>query len=224
MTDLHLSFDILTGQFAEDVLAFKGTIADGATAAMDEVAGIVKVEARADIARAGFSKRWQNALRVVRYPRKGVKSIDASVFLFHKIQYAGIFDDGAVIKGQPLLWLPLSTTPQKLSGRATRPGAIRAILGGTSKLVSMGARGGTPLLGATIRLSRTAAGKATPKVTQAALKRGNAEGAGVLRTVPLFFGIREAKIPKQLSIAEICARARERLPTLYARHISEVLA
>ena len=34
-----------------------------------------------------------------------------AAFIFHKIRYAGVFEEGAVIRGQPLLWLPLGNVP-----------------------------------------------------------------------------------------------------------------
>lgn len=220
---LRLSLDIISGEFQRAVEDFSGNIAEASTDTMDEVLGIVKREGRADIKAAGFGTRWQNALRVNRYPKKGV-SIDAAVFVNHKISYAEAFEDGATIKGDPLLWLPLSTVPPTLSGRMTRPERLNSILGGGSKLVAMGnSKNGTPLLGARLRLSRTAAKKSFSKVTLAALKRGDGEGTGVLRTVPLFFGVRQTKLPKKLSIREVCARAQDRIPALYAIAISKVL-
>ena len=221
--DFRLTFDIATGVFDQRMLAFKGQIAKGATATMDDVLTIVKTDARADIARAGFSRKWQNALRVIRYPRKGHTSVDASVFLFHNIPYAGIFDTGATILGKPLLWIPLSTIPPTLNGRMMQPARLATILGAGSKLVPMTSPNGTPLLGARLRLSVTASRKAQPKISLATLRRGAGEGGGVLRTVPLFFGIRETHVKKKLSIAEICQKARDRIPTLYARRIAEAL-
>jgi hypothetical protein len=220
---LRFTFEVLTGRFQEDVDAFSATIADASTETMDKVGVIVKTDGRAAIASAGFSKRWQNALRVKRYPERRT-SINAALWVHHKIQYAGVFAEGATIAGKPLLWLPLSTTPKRMSGNMTRPDRLATILGGRSRLVSMGSPGGTPLLGARIRISRTAASRSTPpRVTLAALRRGDGEGTGVLRTIPLFFGVRETKVPKKISIAEICQRARDRIPSLYAASIAEAL-
>jgi len=60
----------------------------------------------AGIAAGGLSRKWQNALRVNIYPPQG-DSMHPAAFVYHKIRYAGVFEDGAVIGGQPLLWLPL---------------------------------------------------------------------------------------------------------------------
>ena len=34
-----------------------------------------------------------------------------AAFIFDKIRYAGVFEEGAVIRGQPFLWLPLAGVP-----------------------------------------------------------------------------------------------------------------
>src|SRR3954453_19221142 len=85
-------------------------LAKAATAAVREAGEIAKRDGRASIAAAGFSRKWQNALRVNIYPLQG-DSLRPAAFIFHKIRYAGVFEQGAVIAGQPFLWLPLPTVP-----------------------------------------------------------------------------------------------------------------
>lgn len=212
MKDLKLSLLLATKGFDEAILELHRPIAETATAAMDDIVEIVKREARADIARAGFSKRWQNTLRVNRYPTRGV-AIDAAAFLYHRIQYAGVFEEGATIHGQPYLWLPLSNAPKRVSRKRTTPQNLGAVL--PEGLVSFKSRSGVPLMGAVARVSRTQAASDRPKASLAALKRGRS-GTGVLRTIPLFSGIRVTEVPKQLNIRQICERARDRIPALYA--------
>lgn len=214
MTNLKLSLDILSGSFSDRMRELEDPIAVTATATMDEVVGIVKSSGRQDIAEAGFSKRWQNALRVDRYPRKGRVSMEPAAFIYHNIQYAGVFEEGARILGNPLLWLPLSGTPARIGRNMTTPTRLASLLP-ERNLVSIESRNGTPLLGATIRLSRSQANKPIPKVSVAALKRGR-EGSGVLRTIPLFFGVKATSIGRKFSIREICAAAQRRIPALYA--------
>lgn len=226
MTPLRLSFDILTGAFAEQMKNRETEIATAATQAMDGVVKIVKPAGRANIGAAGFNTRVQNALRVVRYPNKrNAISINPAAYVYDKIEWMGVFEDGATIKGSPLLWLPLSTTPQSLGGNRVRPAALAASIG--QHLVSFTSRNGTPLLGARVEVTRTQAAKTSLKVSLAALKRGNtgkkAEGSSLFRTIPLFFGIRETHIPKKLSIREICATAADRIPSLYAQALAEVV-
>lgn len=208
------SFGILTGRFAEDMAELDKPIAKAATGAMDDVASVVKTHSRSDIERAGFSKRWQNALRVDKFPSGNKLSDSPAVYLHHKIQYAGVFEDGAFIRGKPLLWVPLTGTPPKIGGNLMTVARFTRSIG---PLVSMGHDPNKPLLGAPIRLSRSQAAADRPKVTLAALKRGK-EGVGILRTIPLFFGIKTANIHKQLNIRQICAKARDRIPEFYAKH------
>jgi hypothetical protein len=99
-------------------------IAKAATAAVREAGDIAKRVGRASIAASGFSRKWQNALRVNIYPPQGY-SLRPAAFIYHKIHYAGVFEEGAVIGGQPLLWLPLPTVPLR-RGRPLTPSAICA--------------------------------------------------------------------------------------------------
>lgn len=213
MNKLGFAFRVITGDYEKYVAQLEQPVTDAATAAMDAVAQMVKENSRADIARAGFGRRWQNALRVNRYP-KGRGSMSPAVYLHHKIQYAGVFEEGATIKGNPLLWVPLSSTPPRLRRNMMTARRLHPLL--PDGFVSFKSRTGTPLLGATVRLSRTQAAKDRPKVTLAALKRGK-EGTGVLRTLPLFSGVRVTQIRKQLNIRAICERARDQIPRLYAQ-------
>lgn len=211
---IGLSLDILTGQFAKDMAELEKPIESAVDKTMKEVSVTAKAEGRANIASAGFSSRWQNALRTKQY-KDGPEN--QAVLVYHKIQYAGVFEDGATITGKPLLWLPLANTPAKIGGNLMTVARLSKAIG---PLSTIRGKGNTPLLGAPIRLSRTQAASDRPKVTLAALKRGKA-GKGILRTVPLFVGIRTANIRKQLSIREICKTLSDAIPALYAKHFEE---
>src|SRR4051812_18715685 len=102
---------------------------------------IAKRDGRASIAASGFSRKWQNALRVNIYPPQG-DTMRPAAFIYHKIRYAGVFEEGAVIGGQPLLWLPLSTVPLR-RGRPMTPSQYARSIG---PLVSIQRPGGPPLL------------------------------------------------------------------------------
>lgn len=223
---LVLTWDILSGQFGKRMAELEAPIAEAATRTMDRVLAEVKVDARASIARAGFSTRWQNALRLERFPKGGKKSVNAAVFIFHRIVYAGVFEEGATIPGSPLLWIPLPHTPKKIGRNRMTPRNYASLVG---PLVSLKSPSGTPLLGATVRLSKNKAAQSQPKITLAELKRGksglstadrlkgrNPRGK-VQRTIPLFSGIKMANIRKRFNISEICEMARNRIPEIYAR-------
>lgn len=213
---LRITLDIISGDFHRQAEEHERTVATATTLAMKDVQSAVKVKGRANIAAAGFSRRWQNALRVDQYPKTGI-SINAAVFLYHNIQYAGVFEDGATIRGRPMLWLPLPGTPKKVNRQKMTPEKFQTEV---ADLVSMRTRSGKPLLGARVRLSKAQQAQSRPRITMAKLRRG-VLGRGKLATIPMFHGIPTARINKKLNIREICAQARDSIPALYAKNFKE---
>ena len=72
--------------------------------AVRDAANVAIRKGRANIASAGFPKRWQNALVYAFYPNEGK---DPAALIFDKLPYASVFEFGATIRGRPLLWLPI---------------------------------------------------------------------------------------------------------------------
>ncbi|HDZ74371.1 MAG TPA: hypothetical protein ENH55_16730 [Aurantimonas coralicida] len=209
------------GEFEEAMAEMKRPMAEAATAAIEEAGATIKVGARADIARAGFSKRFQNALRVDTFPRRPKVSIDAAAFIFSKVPYAEVFESGATIRGKPRLWIPLEGTPKKI-GRDRMTAKRFAQRIGPLTFLDRGGR--RPLLGARAALTRSQANKARPKVSLAALRRGadgTATGRTVLRTVPLFLGVSSIVVPKKFSVRKIIDKAAGRLAEIYVRKIGK---
>ncbi len=131
------------GEFSRAVNGISEPIASAATGAMRDAAEIIKRDARAEMRGAGMSSRFTNAFRTDAYPKGGKQSINAAAHAFHKIRYAGVFEEGATVHGKPMLWLPITRNlPEKISPRKF----IQR--GGT--LVSMKSKSGLPLLGAPI--------------------------------------------------------------------------
>lgn len=213
---LRVTLAIAKGEFEEHMTRFIKPLAVAATKTMDETLLTVKSEGRADIAQAGFSKKWQNTLRLLRFPKRGA-SLNAAVFIYHKIPFAGIFETGGKIKGSPLLWLRLPTTPKKIGRNRMTPKNFERLIGGLVPI--RGAR--VPLLGAPVRLSNRQANSDRPKPTLAALKRGTSGEKGRVRVVPLFFGARSVKIRDKFSITEIIEKAQQRLPRLFAENFNK---
>lgn len=192
---LRLIYSFVPGEFEEALKEKYRPIAEAAQGAIVEIAAQVKTEARADIAAAGFSTKWQNALRVDVFPKRGA-SANAAAFLYHKIPYAGVFETGATIQGKPRLWIPLSSAPKKLGGKRFSVAAYVSRYGQSSlKFVP---RGGKPplLVGRPVG--------ARSKNTQA---------------VPLFVGVESVTVRDRFSIREICERASQRLASLYFKHL-----
>jgi hypothetical protein len=110
-------------------------VAEASVAALREAADDAVDEGRSDIASAGkFGANWQRDLkrRMKGAKEDGEPSLQAKAIIFHKSALAGVFEYGATIQGQPLLWIP------------TRPGAPTASKSG-KKLTSATVRG-TPML------------------------------------------------------------------------------
>lgn len=200
------------GEFALAMAAIKDPIAFAGTAAITEAGAIVKREGRQDIAAAGFSKRWQNALRVNVYPRRRL-SMNAAALIFHAIQYAGIFEEGGTITGKPRLWLPLKDTPKRAGRQKMTPALYIRTIG---PLFSIERSGKPPLLAGKIATNRR--GSKTGKVSLSALKRGGSGSPSTL--VPLFIGIDRVNIRDRFSIREISERAAARLAELYLKHLN----
>ena len=177
--------------------ALEKPIAKAATAAMKETGDIAKRGGRSSIAAAGFSRKWQNALRVNIYPPRG-ESIRPAAFIFHKIRYAGVFEEGAVIAGKPLLWLPLSDVPVR-RGRPMLPSEYARSVG---PLVSVQRPGRPSLLFA----------KHQPK-------RRRRRAAESLGRKPLYIGLSAVEIAKRFDVRGAAVLAANQLPALYEKHL-----
>lgn len=180
-------------------------IAEAGTKAIDLVGRDIKSLARADIAAAGFSRRWQNALRVDRYPRKGV-SANAALWIYHKIPYADIFETGGTIQGKPYLWIPTSNAPKRL-GRSKFN--IRNYQKEVGPLKFINPPGKPPLAIAAY------GGRSTKKLSQAGLRRGGD------KTVVLFVGVPSVNIRDRFHLREIFTAASQKLASYYAANLKD---
>lgn len=174
-------------------------IAKAATAAVREAGEIAKRDGRASIAAAGFSRKWQNALRVNIYPPQG-DSMRPAAFIYHKIRYAGVFEEGAVIGGRPLLWLPLPTVPLR-RGRPMTPLQYTRSVG---PLVSVQRPGSPPLL--------------FPKYRSGRRRR---RGKSSTERKPLYVGLSNVAIAKRFNIKGAAQNAAAQLPALFAKHLRD---
>jgi hypothetical protein len=206
-------YDYKKVEFAQAMAAMQDPIAFAGTSAITEAANIVKAEGRADIAAAGFSKKWQNALRANIYPKRQY-SMDAAALIYHKIVYAGVFEEGAVVAGKPLLWLPLRDAPMGRGGRRIKPSDYRQKVG--HPLYSIKRPGKPPLLGAYIRTTDTRA----KGISLSQLKRGrNPNGRGREVLVPLYIGVPRVNIRQKFHIRDIVSRVSGRLGELYLKNL-----
>lgn len=219
---MNFVFEAPRGQFTAVMERNRQIIAEAGTAAIRDVAAKVKREGRAEIGRAGFSRRFQNALRVRVFPPEGV-SIDAAVFVKHASDYAGIFETGGTITGSPFLWLPLPAAPLKIGRQRVTPKLYSQRIG---PLHSIKRPGKPPLLAAYV-VGSPGAGK---RATIGQLRRGatarrrvlRGRGTGVsLVSLPLFVGIRAVSIRKRFGLTAIFDRARASLAPSFLRRLRE---
>lgn len=88
------------------------------TESMREVRDLLEVSGRNRLRRAGnfVSARWQQGLHVEVTPRTGAL-LNPFITVSHDVKYSRIFEYGGVIKGKPLLWIPLGYTGLKMRAR-----------------------------------------------------------------------------------------------------------
>jgi Family of unknown function (DUF6441) len=103
--------------------------------AVQDAAALAVREGRANIASAGFSRRWQAALDSKFFPNKDTGN--PAALIFDRIPFAGVFERGARIGGHPLLWLPIEKN---------LPAGIHSPRAYGGRLVSVNVAGKPPLL------------------------------------------------------------------------------
>jgi hypothetical protein len=214
VANIRLVYSALNGQYQTYIDDLHKRIATAATNAMTQAGEKLKTDARANIAAGGFSKRWQNAFRVLVYPSRGTVSVHPAAQAFHKIPYAEVFETGAVIAGSPLLWLPLPNVPTQIPG--TRGGRVHmspsAYIRSIGPLQYIAQPGKPPLLagimegGGAISIAKLKAGNRSPRAGAPSKKK-------VL--VPLFFGISTVSLRARFQLRAIFEKAQASLGPLY---------
>jgi hypothetical protein len=205
------------GAYARDVLSWQQPIAKAATKTFREAAKTIEREGRVNISAAGLGKRFAAGFRVFTSPRRQF-GLNPSLKGSHRLGYANIFERGGTIKGNPLIWIPLSSAPAKIGGKRITPKLFADQVG---PLVSINRPGKAPLLaGQALRAvsagRRATLGQLKTGARRTAARRAGARGRRAVM-VPLFVGIPAAKIRKRLSISPIYDRVRGRLGEIYLR-------
>lgn len=214
-----------------------------AYAAIKDVAKQVQSQARAEIAGAGFTGKWVTGFRTYIFPKTPSPGDELVVRGFHAYNIANVYERGAKVTGKPYLWVPLSTAPKSVKGKATTP----------ARLIAAGVRlhrineGGHPLLvGSVLRSAPRAKRKAvvglkggkllirSGQVTvqmllngQRNIRRTQARRAFGGRgpqsvSIPLFVGLTSVQLKKRFNVSAVYQRAREDLPKYYHRHVAEL--
>lgn len=107
MVDVRLYFtdDRLGERFHRGTQRLRADILRATRAAAERVSEEILRQGRANIAGAGnFGPRWTSGLRVTKTEGGGNIRLEIT----HDVPYFMVHQRGAVIKGRPLLWIPLS--------------------------------------------------------------------------------------------------------------------
>lgn len=218
---LKLVFKASVDEFGEAFKELEAPIRAAATGAVRDAANLVKTRGRAEIGSAGFSARWQNALRVDVYPERGA-SLSPAAWVYHKIPYAEVFEEGATIRGKPTLWIPLSNIAgERIGGDGRRRVTAQSIGQRYGQILfPINRPGAKPLLAVKVRGGYNG-GPVSGSLLSTAVKRGERIGrrSGLrLQTVPLFVGVDSVTLRKRFGIRKICADVTNQLEALYLKN------
>ena len=206
----------ISGDYQKMMKAEQQRLAKAATATMRSVQGIIKSEGRAAISSGGMSSRFANAFRVNLYPPGG-DALNPAVFAYHKIPWAGQFEDPQPVSGHPLLWLPIDANlPLQARGKRWTPRDFTNQIGP----LRSGHHGGKPLLFGQVRVGQSGGVLALPS----SAKRGHRaqlarEVFGRQKKVwrPVFVGVSSVTDPKRFDISAVVKKAEAEIPDLYAK-------
>lgn len=201
----QVKFGYVSGAFRDMFDADYQAMAKAATAAVTQATADAKIAGRASIQAAGFSAKWQNALQAKVYPESGV-SLNAAGIVYHKISYAGIFQEGGTIAGRPLLWLPIEANLP--GGQKWTPAKFVQQVG---PLRSVRNAGGRPLLVGQVGIGST--GAVLPR------QRGRSARQSRSSWRPVFVGIDVVEIAKRFNVTEAVEAANARLPGYYEANL-----
>jgi hypothetical protein len=216
---MQFSYAYNRGEFAKAIADIQKPVAEAATGAMADAAQIAKTGGRASIASAGFSSRWQNALRANVYPAGGKTSLQPAALIYHKIAYSNVFETGAVIRGRPMLWLPIhENLPLQARGKQWTPNDFVAKVG---PLRSVNVPGKPPMLAGKVAVGMTGATLALPSAAMTRKGKRARSAFAKQREVwkPLFIGHDAVSIRKKFNVAAAVDKARGQLGALYLKHL-----
>lgn len=213
---VKIKYSTPAGVFEKAFYGSSQKIIEAAHDAIAEAGSVIKTKARSDIISSGLGQGFVNALRVDIYPKQR-KSINASAHVYHKIPYAGVFEEGATIRGRPFLWIPMSLTPKKIGRERMTAQLFEQRIAPLDFVKQPGHR---PLLVAKMKAGRS---KTVSKITLPRLRAAANSTDGPFISVPLFVGINTVNVRKRLNIGKIVRNARDSLVQLYAKNIGAKL-
>jgi hypothetical protein len=204
-----LIFTAAKGEFLAAAQGKASPMADAAIASLKGAATTIQTQGRANIAAAGFTKRWQTGFRATLNPNKG---LDATVTVRHSMGFASVFEFGGRISGKPLLWIPVDGMPARIGGKRTTI-ALYIKLIGPLRFVHL--PGHPPMAVGPI------AGLAGARITVAKLRRGQAGQGRRIQTAPLFVGVPAVTVGKHFNLTAIVNQAVAQVPEAFAQNFRD---
>lgn len=215
---MKITLKRISGDIVKMLEADNERIARVATATFREGGRIIKEQGRASIAAGGFSKRWQNALRVKSYPERG-NSAHPAIQVKHAIKYAGQFEDPQPVVGRPLLWLPIDRNlPLQAGGKRWTPSDFVRIVGP----LKGGRHGSKPILFGQVKVGHSGVPLGLPTAghsrhAERVRQRFHANNTRK-KWLPVFVGVPSVKDPKRFDISAVTQRVGAALDEVYSKN------
>ncbi len=220
----------LTGQLQATINAADAAVLKAANGAVDWVIHTMKDELREMVEGARLGRRLANSVRGRKYPDQGLGR-DPAGFIYVQPSAVHIYESfatGATIRSRTgdYLAIPVPGSPadrknygQKRDGRTT----IEDFKARGIELAFVRANGSRPamLVGKSVRLSTLKSGR--QRVTAAKLTKSGRLAAGT-QSIPLFWLVPSAKMPKRLAWDAWFRRASEQFMQRFAAEFDRRIA
>ena len=210
---MNLKFNVPPGQWIKATDLYQALMAKALTGAMRDVGKLGRERGRQAITAAGFSNKFANSL-VAKLPAKD--TLAPTAYIHTTINYADVFETGAVIVGKPYLWLPLPTVP---AGPGRPHMTPKQYVENVGPLVTMHRAGKPPMLGARVAISAPRPQPFGRFVSRRILRRGISMRGATQPTqvIPLFVGVPAVNIPKKFDVHAAVVDAFGHLDDFYRR-------
>ena len=210
---MNLKFNVPPGQWIKATDLYQALMAKALTGAMRDVGKLGRERGRQAITAAGFSNKFANSL-VAKLPAKD--TLAPTAYIHTTINYADLFETGAIITGKPYLWLPLPTVP---AGPGRPHMTPKQYVENVGPLVTMHRAGKPPMLGARVAISAPRPQPFGRFVSRRILRRGisTRRGGQPAQVIPLFVGVPAVNIPKKFDVHAAVVDAFGHLDDFYRR-------
>ena len=210
---MNLKFNVPPGQWIKATDLYQALMAKALTGAMRDVGKLGRERGRQAITAAGFSNKFANSL-VAKLPAQD--TLTPTAYIHTTINYADVFETGAIITGKPYLWLPLPTVP---AGPGRPHMTPKQYVENVGPLVTMHRAGKPPMLGARVAISAPRPQPFGRFVSRRILRRGisTRRGGQPTQVIPLFVGVPAVNIPKKFDVHAAVVDAFGHLDDFYRR-------